>query len=96
MHLTRSLGLPLESAEGLRIVGELVGQELQGNVATELEVFRLIYHTHAPTADLAEDAVVGNRLPHGLGGRRHWLDMLGVSEEKVNVRGDFHVTLAES
>jgi hypothetical protein len=38
-----------------------------------------------PTADLAEDAVMGNRLTHGLGRRGHWLDMLGVREEKINV-----------
>ncbi len=73
----RSLGFPLETAEGLRIVGELVGKELQGDVATELQVFRLIHQTHAPTADLAEDAVMGNRLPHGLGRSGHWVDMLG-------------------
>ena len=29
----RSLGFPLEAAEGLCVVGEFVGQELQGNVA---------------------------------------------------------------
>ena len=68
----RSLGFPLETAEGLCVVGEFVGKELQGDVATELEVFRLVHHTHAPAADLAEDAVMGNRLPHGLGGRGHW------------------------
>ena len=73
----RGLGLPLKTAEGLRVVGEFVGKELQGDVATELEVFRLVHHTHAPAADLAEDAVMGNRLPDGLGGRGHWLDMLG-------------------
>src|SRR2546425_3342121 len=50
----RSLGLPLETVEGLRIIGEFVGQELQGDVATELEVFGLIHHTHAPAADPAE------------------------------------------
>jgi hypothetical protein len=30
---------------------------------------------------------MGNRLPRGLGGRGHWLDMLGVGEEKVNAPG---------
>ena len=70
----RSLGFPLETAESLRVVGEFVGQELQGDVATELEVLRLVDHTHAPAADPLEDAVVGDRLPHGLGGRGHWLE----------------------
>jgi len=67
----RSFRLPLETAEGLCVVGEFVGKELQGDVATELEVLRLIHNAHAPTADPAEDAVVGNRLPYGLGGRGH-------------------------
>jgi hypothetical protein len=62
----------------LRVVGEFVGKELQGDVATELEVFRLIHHTHATATNLAEYAVMGDRLPDGLGGRRHWIDMLGV------------------
>jgi hypothetical protein len=42
-------------------------------VAPELEVFRLIHNAHATAADLAEDAVMGVRLPDGLGGRGHWL-----------------------
>lgn len=62
----RSLGFPLESAEGLRVVGEFVGKKLEGDVATELQVFRLVHDTHAAAADFAEDAVMGNRLPNGL------------------------------
>ena len=80
----RSLGLPLETAKGLRVVGKFVGKEFQGDVATELQVFCLVHHAHAPTADLAEDAVMRNRLPNGLGGRRHWVDMLGGGEGRVN------------
>jgi hypothetical protein len=38
-------GLPLETAEGLSVVGEFVGKELERDVATELEVFRLISYT---------------------------------------------------
>jgi hypothetical protein len=64
----------------LRVVGEFVGKKLQGDVATELEVFRLVDHTHATAADPAQYAVMGNRLPNGLGGRGHWVDMLGVGE----------------
>jgi hypothetical protein len=29
---------------------------------------------------------MGNRLPYGLGGSDHWLDMLGGGKGKVNVR----------
>jgi hypothetical protein len=67
----RSLGFALESAESLRVVGEFVGKKLQSDVATQLQVFAFADHTHATTADLAEDAVMGNRLPHRLGGRSH-------------------------
>src|ERR1700687_2480142 len=82
----RSFGFPLETAEGLCVVGQFVGKELQGNMATELEVFRLIHNAHAPATDLAVDAVMGNRLTHGLGWRGHWLDMLGWGAGKVNER----------
>jgi len=67
-------------------MGEFIGKELQGDVAAELKVFRLVHHAHAPATDLAEDAVMRNRLPWGLGWRGHWLDMLGGVKGKVNVR----------
>jgi len=35
---------------------------------------------HPAAANPAEDAVMGNGLTHGLGGRGHWLDMLGGDE----------------
>jgi hypothetical protein len=69
----RSLGFALKAAEGLCVVGEFIGKELQGNVATQLQVFRFVDHTHAPAADLADDAVMGDRPTHRLGGRGHWL-----------------------
>ena len=34
---------------------------------------------------------MGNRLPHGLGGRGHWLDMLGAGEGKVKAGELRHV-----
>jgi hypothetical protein len=73
-----------ETAKRVGIVGEFVGQKLQCDVATELQVFRLIHDTHATAADFAQYAVMGNCLPYGLGGRGHWLDMLGGDEGKVN------------
>ena len=44
-----------------------------------------MHHSHAPATDLAEDAVMGNRLPYGWGRHGHWLDMLGGDEGEVNV-----------
>src|SRR5258708_20162044 len=60
----RSFRFPPESAEGLRVVGEFVGQELQGDVAAELQVFRLIHHTHTPAADPTGDPLIGDLLPN--------------------------------
>jgi len=57
-----SFGLPLETAEGLRVVGEFVGKELEGDVAAELEVFRLIHNAHTSATDLLDDAVVRDGL----------------------------------
>ncbi len=44
----RGFGFPLKTTEGLRIVGEFVRTEFQGDVATELQVIRLVDHTHIP------------------------------------------------
>ena len=54
------------SAESLCVVGKFIGEELQRDVATELQVFRFVDDTHPTAPDLAEDAVMGNRLTHGL------------------------------
>jgi len=67
-------------------VGKFVGKELQGDVATEFEVFCFVDHTHPASPDPAEDVVMGNCLPNGLRRRGHWVDMLGGDEGKVNVR----------
>jgi len=85
----RSLeGAPRAQGAGLVWVSP-VGKEFQGDMAAEFEVFRLIHDSHAPAADFAQDAVMGHHLPHGLGGRGHWLDMLGGGggEGKSKVEG---------
>ncbi len=61
----------LEAFQSLRIVGNLVWKKLESDEATELEVFRFKYHTHATAANVADYAVMGNRLPNGLEGRAH-------------------------
>src|SRR3954454_4389229 len=60
----RCLCLPLKTTEGLRVVGEFVWKELQGDMATQLQVFSLIHYPHAPATDLTDDAVVQYRLPY--------------------------------
>jgi len=52
-------GLALKTAEDLCMVGQFVGQEPQGNVASEFELFRLLDDAHPAASDPAEDAVIG-------------------------------------
>jgi len=64
----RRLGLTLESLQGLPVLREFFRQELQGDGALELGVLGLIDHTHAPAAQLLQDAIVGYALAnHGDG-----------------------------
>ena len=57
---------PKPSQSG-RIRGHALGQEFQGDATVQLEVFGLVDHTHPAAAELAQDAVVRDRLAdHGL------------------------------
>ena len=62
-----SFGFALKAAQGLRIFGNVVGQELEGDKAAQLHVFRLVDNAHAPTTELLDDPVVRNSLAdHGV------------------------------
>ena len=56
------LRLALKAAERLLVFGDIIGKKLEGDKTAELEVFRLVNDSHAPTAELFHNAVVGNRL----------------------------------
>jgi hypothetical protein len=57
------LRFALKAGEGLRVAGNVIGQELEGYEAMEASVFRLVDHTHAAAAQLLDDAVVRDDLP---------------------------------
>ena len=57
-----SLSFSFETVQSLRVFGDVIGQELQGDKAAQLEVFSFVDHAHPATAKFLEDAVVGNRL----------------------------------
>ena len=56
------LGLTLESAKSLRIFGNFIGQELEGNKTAEIYVLSIIDNTPATATELLDDAVVRNGL----------------------------------
>src|SRR5437762_3536536 len=51
-----------ETFQSLRITGNVVGQELQGDEAAKLSVLGLVDHTHPAAAELLDNAVVRNGL----------------------------------
>ena len=53
-------GLAPEAREGVRVPGQLRGQELEGHVAPELRVLGFVHDAHAPAAELRRDPVVGD------------------------------------
>ncbi len=53
-----SLGFSLETAEGLGIAGNFIGQKLQSYEAMQASVFGLVDDTHSTAAEFLDDAVV--------------------------------------
>src|SRR5580698_3691059 len=62
-----SFRFPLKAAERLLIFGYLVGQELEGHKAAELNILGLIDDPHPATTELLDDAVVRNGLANHVG-----------------------------
>ncbi len=58
----RSFRFALKAAEGLRVFGYVVGQELQCHKATEFEILSLVHHAHAAAAEPLHDAVMRDGL----------------------------------
>jgi hypothetical protein len=50
--------LALKAGECLRVFGYVVGEELEGNKATELDILSFVNHTHPTAAEFFDDAVV--------------------------------------
>src|SRR5579864_1189832 len=63
--------LALEAAERLGFGGEIIGQELQRDVAAQFQVFGFIDHSHSAPTDLAQDTVMADGLSCRLEWRRH-------------------------
>src|SRR5271170_1104943 len=57
-----SLCLSPKTAQGLRIFGHVVGQELERYKAIQARVFSLVHYAHAAATELLGDAVVRDGL----------------------------------
>ena len=58
----RSLGFALEAGEGLRVAGNVLGQELEGDKTMKPCVLGLVDNSHATAAQSLDDAVVRDGL----------------------------------
>ena len=82
VQLRRGASLAHEAVQRLAVVDQVVGNELQRDMAAEARIFRLINHAHATTTELPHDAVVGNCLAdHSEGRGFHLAVMLGRSKK---------------
>jgi len=57
-----SLSFSLETSQGLGVLGDIIGQKLQGDKSVQGYVLGLIDNTHPATAELLDDAVVRDGL----------------------------------
>ena len=81
-----------EAVQGLGVVEQAVGNELQGDVAAQAGVDRVVDHAHAATTELTDDAVVRNGLAdHPQGRGFHLAVMLGCVRNPVNPRHPYHI-----
>ncbi len=61
------LGFTLEAGQGLRIIGNVVREELQGDKAVQLYVLGFVDHAHAAAAEFLDDVVVRDGLADQVG-----------------------------
>ena len=57
-----SLGFALEAVQSLRILGQFIRQELEGDKAAEFYIFGLVDDAHPATAEFFDNAVVRDGL----------------------------------
>ena len=74
----RGLGLALKTGECLRIEGDFLRQELEGDKAMKPRVFSFVHNAHTAATELLDDAVVRDGLTD------HWRRMLRLGIGQVN------------
>ena len=74
----RGLCLALETGQSLRVLGDFIGQEFQGDEAMQLHVFGFVDDTHPSTTKFFDDAIVRDGLAD------HCSRMLRLRNRQVN------------
>jgi hypothetical protein len=77
--------LAAKTFQRLRVVGQVLGQELQRDWPTEFSVLSLVHHTHPAAAEPFDDPVMGD----GFANHGHWAGrlsgMLGDAARQVKL-----------
>jgi hypothetical protein len=73
-----SLCFATEAQQGLRIFGDVLRQELEGDETMESRVLSLVHHSHSTTTKFLNDSVVRDGLTD------HWREILRESNGQVN------------
>src|ERR1022692_3026063 len=80
----RRLRFSCEAFQRLGVTCKIFWNELQGDMPAQLQVFGLVHNTHATTAELPEDAIVGDGLANHESTELPNAVMLGPSAAPVN------------
>jgi hypothetical protein len=80
----------------LRILGNIVRKELQGDKAVKLYVLGFIDHAHPTAAQLLDDAEVGYRSPGEWGRIGHCREFYAAPNGKSTRRSSAHYSFAYS
>jgi hypothetical protein len=51
-----------KALQGLGVLLQMIGQEFQGHEAAQFDILSFVDHTHAPTAELLDDAIMRDGL----------------------------------
>src|SRR5579859_5144586 len=88
-------GFAAKTLQCLRVVSNIVRQELQGDQASQRDVLGLINDTHSTAAQLIQDAVMRDGLADDGGASMHSPAMLGGMVDQVNGAAASGVNLEE-
>ena len=70
VQLRSSPGLPRESLQRARVLRQVLGDEFQGDMTPQTEVFRFVNNSHSTDAQLRQHAVMRHRLANDFHGFR--------------------------
>ena len=63
----QNMGLTLEAGQSFGVAGQVIGQDLNGDLAIQFRVAGPVHHAHPAAAEFFQDLVMGDGLFHEFG-----------------------------